>query len=391
MAEYRRIIIDYDSKFTPVNSKRIETLPDYVRRIRIEKRLSTVDVEKQSGNRISDSYVTRIENGYVKNVSPEKLQALAKGLGVTEDEIFAVVRGKSLIGISRAALEAYLAGTYFLPTNLGGQGADPEKSTVEESIRAYRLRAEGTERHNYADTFIETRTYRQVKQACSVAVNENKIVLAYGSPGIGKSRCVAEYAKREMTTAPIIILCSGNIHWHYFVEMIATRMGLDRGMKTAKLEDVIAEKMARTPRPLFVDQANYLDERGLATVCHIWEKSRSPIGLFGTKDLFNLFMSSRQTEDVRAQLASRVGYHFLLSELSISEAKGIIKEVLQTDATDAAVAQIYNITRGLFRYVEDILPRILTLKTLNKEKLARGEITMKEIITLAGSRLIIGD
>jgi len=96
MSASRRIVIDYDSKFSPVNSKRTETLPDYVRRIRIEKRLSTVDVEKQSGNRISDSYVTRIENGYVKNVSPEKLQALAKGLGVTEDEIFAVVRGKSL-------------------------------------------------------------------------------------------------------------------------------------------------------------------------------------------------------------------------------------------------------------------------------------------------------
>lgn len=237
-------------------------------------------------------------------------------------------------------MEAYLSGTYFLPTDLGGQGVDPEKSSIEESICAYRLRAEGTERHIYAGTFIETRTYRQVRQACSIAVNENKLVVVYGSPGIGKSRCTAEYAKREMTTAPIIILCSGNINWYYFVEMIATRMGLDRGMKTVKLEDVIAGKLQRTPRTLSVDQANYLDERGLATICHIWEKSHIPIGLFGTKDLFNLFMSSRQTEDVRAQFASRVGYHFLLSELSISEAKSIIKEVLQSNATDDAVAQI---------------------------------------------------
>jgi len=91
-----------------VNSKKTETLSDYVRRIRTEKRLSTVDVERQSGNRISDSYVTRIENGYVKNVSPEKLQALAKGLGVTEDEIFAIVRGKSLDDIESIDAEMML-------------------------------------------------------------------------------------------------------------------------------------------------------------------------------------------------------------------------------------------------------------------------------------------
>src|SRR5947209_20068752 len=200
----------------------------------------------------------------------------------------AVLSRSEFIGVSRAALEAYLAGTYFLPVELGGQGAEQEKSTIEESIRAYRLRVEGTERNNYAHAFIETRTYRQVKQACSIAVNENKIVLVYGSPGIGKSRSITEYTKREMPTAPIVILCSGNIDWHYFVEMIAVSIGLDRGMKTAKLEDMIAVKLQRTPRTLFVDQANYLDERGLATICHIWEKAHIPIGLFGTKDLFNL-------------------------------------------------------------------------------------------------------
>lgn len=94
MSGSRRKVIAYNSKFTSVNSKSAETLPDYVRRIRMEKRLSTVDVERQSSNRISDSYITRIENGYVKNVSPEKLKALAKGLGVSEDEVFAVARGK---------------------------------------------------------------------------------------------------------------------------------------------------------------------------------------------------------------------------------------------------------------------------------------------------------
>lgn len=98
ISDMRHTVSGYDSKFRPVNSKNAENLSDYVRRIRAEKGLSTVDVETQSGSRISDSYVTRIENGYVKNVSPEKLQALAKGLGISEEEIFAVALGKTMSG-----------------------------------------------------------------------------------------------------------------------------------------------------------------------------------------------------------------------------------------------------------------------------------------------------
>jgi len=73
-------------------------LPDYIRRIRSEKGLSTADVEKKSGFTVTDGYVSHIENGRVRNVSPEKLRALSKGLGVSEDEIFAVARGAKTVG-----------------------------------------------------------------------------------------------------------------------------------------------------------------------------------------------------------------------------------------------------------------------------------------------------
>jgi transcriptional regulator with XRE-family HTH domain len=86
------------SRVSAVDSSRTEKLPDYIRRIRAEKGLSTADVEKKSGFTVTDGYVSHIENGRVKNVSPEKLRALAKGLGVSEDEIFAIVRGANKVG-----------------------------------------------------------------------------------------------------------------------------------------------------------------------------------------------------------------------------------------------------------------------------------------------------
>jgi len=88
--------VDYAKPFIVV-MQQPETLADYVRRVRVnEKKFSLSEVERNSNNQIDGSYVSRIENGLVKNVTPEKLQALAKGLQVPEEEIFAVARGKSL-------------------------------------------------------------------------------------------------------------------------------------------------------------------------------------------------------------------------------------------------------------------------------------------------------
>jgi transcriptional regulator with XRE-family HTH domain len=84
--------VSYDRKIVK-HMKRLEPLKDYVRRIRTEKRLSLSEVSRNSGNKIASSYLHRIENGNVVNVSPLKLKALAKGLGVSEEEVFNIVRG----------------------------------------------------------------------------------------------------------------------------------------------------------------------------------------------------------------------------------------------------------------------------------------------------------
>lgn len=96
--ELHNMLCTQHSRVSAVDSSQPEKLPDYIRRIRAEKGLSTADVEKKSGFTVTDGYVSHIENGRVRNVSPEKLRALSKGLGVSEDEIFAVARGAKTVG-----------------------------------------------------------------------------------------------------------------------------------------------------------------------------------------------------------------------------------------------------------------------------------------------------
>src|SRR5215216_6961884 len=73
-----------------------ETLGQYVTRIMKAKGLKQDEVRRLSGNRITDGYVRDIMTGRANNPSVEKLKALARGLSVSEDDLFRVARGLPL-------------------------------------------------------------------------------------------------------------------------------------------------------------------------------------------------------------------------------------------------------------------------------------------------------
>jgi transcriptional regulator with XRE-family HTH domain len=73
-----------------------ESLADYVRRVIRDKDLSYRKVAAQSGGKISHATVSDIINGNQRDLKTETLIGLARGLGVSEEELFAVARGKSL-------------------------------------------------------------------------------------------------------------------------------------------------------------------------------------------------------------------------------------------------------------------------------------------------------
>lgn len=119
--------------------KKLEDLADYVSRVRFEKDLSQRDVEIKSGHSISKGYIGQIENRTVlgRSVTPQKLQALAKGLGVSEDEVFDVARGVN--AAEPSTLEAEVGVLFY-----GWDDASDEdkKATIE----AIKMIAEGFQR-----------------------------------------------------------------------------------------------------------------------------------------------------------------------------------------------------------------------------------------------------
>jgi transcriptional regulator with XRE-family HTH domain len=68
----------------------------FVQRICRQKGLSIRDIQERAGGKklIAASYISRIINGKVTNLSVDKLTVLAEGLGVDPFELFAAASGK---------------------------------------------------------------------------------------------------------------------------------------------------------------------------------------------------------------------------------------------------------------------------------------------------------
>jgi transcriptional regulator with XRE-family HTH domain len=75
-----------------------ETLIEYVKRIMRQKNLTLRDIEDNSEGKISNSYISKILNGNVKNPSADKIVALAKGLKVDSHEVFTAITGEEQSG-----------------------------------------------------------------------------------------------------------------------------------------------------------------------------------------------------------------------------------------------------------------------------------------------------
>jgi len=72
-----------------------ETLSEYVRRVMREKGLTFKDVEERSRNAVKIGTVSDIVQERTTNPTVSTLKALARGLGQTEEEVFAIARGES--------------------------------------------------------------------------------------------------------------------------------------------------------------------------------------------------------------------------------------------------------------------------------------------------------
>lgn len=70
-----------------------QALAEFVKRVRLEKKLSLSDVEARSKGGITNGYISKIENNQAGQVTLPRLRALALGLGVSEEQVISIATG----------------------------------------------------------------------------------------------------------------------------------------------------------------------------------------------------------------------------------------------------------------------------------------------------------
>lgn len=93
LKELRALIAKCSNHCAVQAEQQNENLADFVRRVANEKGLSFREVARRGG--LSGPAISDIVSGKTQQVKASTISAIARGLGVSEEEVFAIYRGKS--------------------------------------------------------------------------------------------------------------------------------------------------------------------------------------------------------------------------------------------------------------------------------------------------------
>lgn len=74
----------------------MDKLKAFIEEVMEKEGLSVAEIERRSGCEITDSHIFKILKGKAKSIGVDKLNALAKGLGVSNVQLLRVVSGEEV-------------------------------------------------------------------------------------------------------------------------------------------------------------------------------------------------------------------------------------------------------------------------------------------------------
>lgn len=111
-----------------VSRKHDEELADYLRQ-KLNEGATLRGIEERSEGSITHSYLSKLLSGAASNPSRDKLKAIALGLGVPEDEVFAAAQGRT-----RSESEVFDSEIYLMLKGYD-ELSDKDKSELLPTVR----------------------------------------------------------------------------------------------------------------------------------------------------------------------------------------------------------------------------------------------------------------
>ena len=267
----------------------------------------------------------------------QELEEFIGQRGLTQS---AVARG---IGVSPAVVSQYLKGVY--------QGDVP---SLERKLGVWLERErDKVNKGKLQIAFVETSSANWALSLLQMAHQEGEAVVLYGQAGLGKTRVLAEYHKRNPDA--LLLDTDPSYTAKILVKRLAELVGTATTGSLNDVMDGIIGKLKGSERLIMVDEAELLPLRALECLRRIHDKTGCGLVLAGMPRLL-INLKGRRGELV--QLYSRIGLAYNMGEqLSADDLLMIASHTLpnmDTSALDELVIQAQGNTRRLHKLMAGV-------------------------------------
>ncbi len=223
-------------------------------------------------------------------------------------------------------------------------------------------------------TFVRT---QNVKNFIALVNNlQNKpegvprMALVYGEPGLGKSRAALWWAVKNDA---VYLRSSNMMSGRWFLEELVEELGEAPMYKSSDLFNQAISQLSQDPRPLIIDEIDYLlnDSKAIETIRDIYDRVDVPIILIGMNKANKRFMRYRHIYDRFSEILEFKVFDF-------EEVKNIVQELSEAQIDESAIKLIHN-NANRFRQIVSVISKAEKISIANSDLIITSDIIGKFI------------
>ncbi len=252
------------------------------------------------------------------------------------------------LGVSVAVVSTWLNGKY-----------TGDVAKIDDSVKGFLEREkERLKVPKKRLDFLMTSVAKKVFEIAVICHLDSELGVCYGEAGVGKTRAVQEYARRNHDS----ILIEADLGYTakvLFQELCRKLGGETKGSIHDMFEYVVA-RLKDSGRFIIVDEAEHLPYRALELLRRIYDKAGVGILLVGMP---RLIANLRGSKEQYTQLYSRVGLAAKLEGLTAQDMQEIVTSV--NPGTNGLWKTYHEIARGNTRVAEKLIFRSIRVANIN--------------------------
>ncbi len=171
---------------------------------------------------------------------------------------------------------------------------------------------------------------------------EEGMGLLWGDPGQGKSTSVAFAANKHTA-----IYVRARVTWSVttMLASLCSELGLEPHQRRNTMLDAIAEGLSARPRPIFVDEADYLFRQTdmLDALRDLYDVASVPVVLIGMEDMPKRVRSDRAKF---SRFERRITQWIQFNGLTFDDARRVATELCEVEVDDDLVARVHEANAG---------------------------------------------